>query len=301
MGTEFVLRISAKEGSADDLTLLSRRVFDRIAELNQIFSDYLPESELNDLARSPVGEPFPVSADLFAVLAKGKELSERTNGAFDLTAGPVIRLWRISRKNRSLPTPEQIARAQARTGAHLIELDPVTRSVTKHAEGMLFDLGGIAKGYAADEALRMLREAGYPRALVAASGDIAIGDPPFGSNGWKVGIESLETDLPENEMPTVELANAAISTSADTRQFIEIEGVRYSHIVNPETGLGLTKRIGVSVIAPEATTTDGHATAATLLGVDAGLRWIEEIGGVEARFVEERNGKVTVRKTKGFP
>lgn len=300
MGTEFTLRIYAEQGSVEDLTLLSRRVFDRVAELNQIFSDYLPESEVNDLARAPVGEAIPVSDDLFRIFDLAKQLSGETNEAFDITSGPLIRLWRMSRKNQKLPTPDQIARARARTGSDLLDLDPVERTVTKRAEGMLFDLGGIAKGYAADEALTMLKDAGYPRSLVAASGDIVVGDAPPGKAGWKIGIETLEVGAALKDLETVTIVNRAISTSADTRRYFEHEGVRYSHIVSTETGLGLTDRIGASVIAPNATTSDSHATAVTLLGEKEGLQFIENKREIECRIVALHDGQEVATRTDGF-
>jgi len=300
MGTEFTLRVWTQQGRVEELTPLTRKAFDRVAELNRICSDYLPESELNEFARAPSGEPIPVSRELFTLFSLGLELARRTDGAFDPTAGPLVRLWRLSRKNRSLPTPDQIARARARTGPHLLELDPLERTIVKRADGMLFDLGGIAKGYAADEALEILKEGGFPRALVAASGDIAAGDPPPGEPGWRVGVETLRAAEDAESMQTVLLANRAISTSGDRRQFVEIEGTRYSHIVSPDTGLGLTERIGATVIAPDATTTDSHATAVTVMGRKEGLKFIENQREIECQIAVLRNGREVVERSDGF-
>jgi thiamine biosynthesis lipoprotein len=288
MGTIYSIRSYAQQGGAqrgkdDDLTLLVQRAFDRVEELNSIFSDYLPESELNELAKAPVGKPVPVSADLYRILDLSKQLTEETDGAFDVTAGPLIRLWRIAKKNKRLPTPGQIERAKART------------------EGMLFDLGGIAKGYAADEVLSILKNGGFPHSLVAASGDIVVGDAPPGKDGWRIGIETLEIGADLSDLTTVTLVNQAISTSADTRQFIELDGNRYSHIVSTKTGLGLTRRIGASVIAADATTTDSHATALTLLGAEEGLGWISGKKEVEARIVVLEGNEERLHATNGFP
>ena len=287
MGTEFTIRTWTQQGKVDDLTLLSQKAFARVAELNQICSDYMPESELNEFAKAPSGQPIAVSEDLFAVFQMAGEVYKATDGAFDITAGPLIRNWRLSKKNRRLPEQDDLMYAMARTGFHHLDLDPEKRTITKRVDGMLFDLGGIAKGFAADAALAILREGGFPRTLVAASGDIVVGDPPPGKTGWKIGVETLDTKLKAKDLPVVTLANQAISTSGDTRQFIEIEGIRYSHIVSIETGLGLTERIAASVIAPNATTSDSYATAVTLLGVDQGLQFIESIPRVECRIVEE--------------
>lgn len=301
MGTEFTIRIWAEQSQINDLTLLSQRAFERINELNQICSDYLPESELNQLAQAPRGAAFSVSKDLFFLFVKAGQLTSASNGAFDITAGPLIRLWRISRKTRRLPTDEQRLSALNRTGFKHLSLDHNQQTITKHHDGMLFDLGGIAKGYAADAVLGMIKDAGYPRCLVAASGDIVVGDPPPGEQGWRVGIEALDIDEDPRTMTTVLLANQAISTSGDARQYLELDGVRYSHIVSTHTGLGLTERIAATVIAPDATTSDSHATAVVLLGEKHGLQFIGNQRGIECRIVTQSDSGERITCSAGFP
>ncbi len=301
MGTEFTIRAWTQEGRVEDLTRSAREAFARVAALDAALSDYRPESEINQLAKAPSGVPFPVSRDLFAVFAAAGKLTEETRGAFDITAGPLIRLWRLSKKNGTLPTPEQIASAKRRTGVRHLILDPDKHTITKRIDGMLFDVGGIAKGYAADAALSLLREAGFPRSLVAASGDIATGDAPPGEEGWKIGIETLELGHAWADLQTITLRNQAISTSGDTRRYFEHEGVRYSHIVSTETGLGLTERIGASVIAPKATTSDSFATAVVLLGTEKGLQFIRNQRGIECQIVVLRDGHETFLRSDGFP
>jgi len=300
MGTRFTIRIRTQQGQVDEATLLSAKAFDRIAELDRQFSDYLPNSDLNQLAAAPENQEIPVSRDLFDIFSKARQLYEKSGGAFDITIGPLIRLWRLSRKNHQIPTPQQIAKAKERSGFQHLKLNPAKRSIEKDQANMVFDLGGIAKGYAADEALKILRAGGFPQSLVAASGDIAIGDPPAGKDGWVVGIETLELGVSPEDMQTVTLANAAISTSGDSRQAVEIDGVRYSHIVNPETGLGLTERIGVSVIAPDATTSDSYATTVCILGKKEGLKFIRNTRGVECQIVKIQDGREVYQFSDGF-
>jgi thiamine biosynthesis lipoprotein len=160
---------------------------------------------------------------------------------------------------------------------------------------MRLDLGSIGKGYAADAALRILKGRRIDRALVAASGDIAIGNPPPGQPGWKIGIAAFggATNTPPR---TLLLRNAGISTSGDTEQFIEINGVRYSHIVNPVTGLGMTQRIQATVIGPDATTTDSLDTTVSLLGVQRGLALIDSWRRTAALIVTKEDGQ-----THSFP
>lgn len=156
--------------------------------------------------------------------------------------------------------------------------------------GMQLDLGAIAKGYAADEGLRVLRERGFPQALVAASGDIAFGDAPPGKPGWDAGVDSTgAANAAFTEV--LQLHNAAISTSGDTEQFAVIDGIRYSHIVNPKTGKGLTRRVGVTVVARKGIDSDGLSTAASVVfeqaGAAAAVALIEHAGARGIVMVEE--------------
>lgn len=301
MGTEFTIRVWAEAGREADLPPVVKQAFERVRGLEVALSDYRPDSEINALAKAPAGEPVAVSDDLYAVFETAGRLTTATDGAFDITAGPLIRLWRMSRKNNALPTPEQLAPAKARTGFSNLVLDPDEQTITKRIEGMLFDVGGIAKGYAADAALRILKKGGFPHSLVAASGDIVVGEPPPGEAGWRIGIETLELGHDLKDLQTVTLVNQAISTSGDTRRYFEYEGVRYSHIVSTKTGLGLTERIGASVIASDATTSDSHATAVALLGPKEGLQFIRNHRGIECQIVVLRDGHEAFLRSDGFP
>ena len=165
--------------------------FQRIDALEDIMSDYQADSELMRLCDQPFGKPVPVSAELFDVLQRARKVSKLSGGAFDVTIGPYVRLWRFARKRKVLPTPAEIAAARAAVGWQKLRLDERARTVTLLVPNMRLDLGSIGKGYAADEALRILKGRGIDRALVAASGDIAIGNPPPGQRGWKVGIATF--------------------------------------------------------------------------------------------------------------
>jgi thiamine biosynthesis lipoprotein len=283
MGTLFRIVLYADDIRTAQVAL--RMAFDRVAELDAKLSDYNPQSELMRACRGSYAEPVAVSADLFHVLEEAQKLSVETDGAFDITLGPVIRLWRQARGIKALPNPEDLARARASTGYRKLVLDPVHRTIRSKLPDMRIDLGAIAKGYAADEALRVLREHSIPRALVAASGDLAIGDAPPGKDGWDVGVDPI--DAGDGKFARVlKLHNIAISTSGDAEQFVEIGGVRYSHIVDPRTGMGLTNRSGVTVVAPLGIHADSLATAATVLtaqrGVDAALAFVEQHEGAAA-------------------
>ena len=156
------------------------------------------------------------------------------------------------------PPRETLAAARAATGWQSLFLDPQNRTITLTKPAMRLDLGGIAKGQAADAMLTAMKDVGIPRSCITAGGDIRVGDPPIAALGWKIGIR---TQAGKNDSRFLFLANCGISTSGDLHQFIEIGGIRYSHIIDPATGLGLTRGVAATVIAPTATVSDAVATA----------------------------------------
>src|SRR5579859_1124860 len=189
MGTLFRIKLYAADERQAKAAF--RAAFDRARDLDAILSDYKPDSELNRISQTPER----VSDDLFRVLAASQKLAEETGGAFDLTLGPVIRLWREARKNNRLPDAEALREAGARCGYRKLHLDAANRTAALEQPGMQLDVGGIAKGYAADEALAVLKRLGIRSALVAASGDLAFSDPPPGQRGWRIGVGSHEQVL----------------------------------------------------------------------------------------------------------
>jgi thiamine biosynthesis lipoprotein len=289
MGTLFTITLYAQdEAKAREA---SDAAFAKIASLEQMMTDYDPESELMQLCRKPVGEPVRVSDELFEVLQKCQQLAELSGGAFDVTVGPVVRLWRRARRTETLPSPELLAHAREAVGWRKLGLNAQNKTVTLAVPNMQLDLGSIGKGYAADKALEVLKGRGLPRALIAASGDIAAGDPPPGKRGWRVGIGAMDEGKRELARNLL-LHNAAVSTSGDTEQFVEISGQRYSHIVDPRTGIGLTERLQVSVIAKHATETDTFDTTVSVLGVERGLALVESQPGMAA-FIIRKDGEST--------
>ena len=276
MGTRFRIVLYAPDAAT--ASRATAAAFARIARLDDSMSDYNSGSELMSLSRQAGGPPVQVSEDLFRVLEKSQELARRTNGAFDITAGPVVRFWRRARRRSELPDPHELAQARALVGYKLLRLDPAKRTAQLLKPGMQLDLGGIAKGFAADEALAVLRQQGIDCALVVGGGDIAVGAPPPGKDGWRIGIAPLQSpDAPPTHF--LVLHDAGVSTSGDAEQFVEIGGKRYSHIIDPRTGEALKGRSSFTVVAPSATDTDSLATAASVLGLQQGLRLVKSILG----------------------
>ena len=285
MGTLFRITVYADDG--EQARTAFRAAFDRVKQLDQILSDYKPDSELTQVCRLAFAKPVTVSSDLFPVLESAQRLAKETAGAFDITLGPVIRLWREARAMKRLPPAEEVAKALRSCGYEKLVLDRSNSTVRLLEPGMQLDLGAIAKGYAADQALKILRGKGMERALVAASGDIAMGEAPPGTSGWKVGVDC--PDSPASGFSKVlTLRNAAVSTSGDTEQYLESGGIRYSHIIDPRTGMGLTERICVTVVAPAGIDADSLATAVSVLaarhGDKAALKLMESHPGASARI-----------------
>jgi FAD:protein FMN transferase len=210
--------------------------FDQIRKLEDTMSDYRDESEVRRLGRR-AGEWVTVSADLYAVLAAALELARESDGAFDPTVAPVVALWRRARASGILPPADALRSARDNVGWRLVELDRPNLAVRLARAGVALDLGGIAKGYILDRALESLRAAGVSRALLVAGGDIVAGDAPPDLEGWSIELEGAGDSLTRRAGT---LANQALATSGDSEQFVEIGGVRYSHVVDPRTGQALT-------------------------------------------------------------
>ncbi|MDW8077618.1 MAG: FAD:protein FMN transferase [Thermoguttaceae bacterium] len=273
----------------------AQMVFDRLQALNAIFSDYDPQSELSALCRrAPTREPVPVSAELWEVLSQAQYFAELTGGAFDITVGPVVRLWRRARRQRELPDPRRLSDALSRVGYQKLKLFPEHQAVALLEPGIQLDLGGIAKGYAGDEALALLRQMGITRALVDIGGDISLGDPPPQLPGWRVAIEPLRPEDPPPQV--VLLSRCAIATSGDTQRYVIINGIRYSHIVDPRTGQAMTGNMSVTVVAPRGTTADAMASAIRVLGPEKGLPLINRLPGAAACVLFLPDGASPERK-----
>jgi thiamine biosynthesis lipoprotein len=266
--------------------------FARIKELNGVMSDYDPTSELSRLSDSAgQNRAVRVSRDLWLVLKRAQDLSARTEGAFDITVGPYVKLWRRARRAKEFPSAERLEEARQAVGYQFLKLDDEHQTATLLRPKMRLDLGGIAMGYAVDEAMAVLKKHGITRALIDGSGDILVSDAPPGAKGWKIGIAPLDAkDGPPSKY--VWLVNASISTSGDAWQYVELDGKRYSHIVDPHTGLGLTVSSSVTIIAPDCLTADSVATAVSVLGPEKGLKLVEDTPGLAAYIARLEGGKL---------
>ncbi len=277
MGTTF--RIVAYGADRDAVSVASEAAFAKVAYLDSLFSDYRADSEIARLSSAAAGVWEPVAPDTRSILERAREWSSRTDGAFDVTVGPVSRLWRWSARRGALPQPERLARAQSSVGWRGLDVAGDENSVRFLRSDMALDLGGIAKGYAADVALGVMDEYGFGVAFVDAGGDIAAGHAPPGQAGWKIAMPNGEAAV---------LAEAAIATSGDAERHLDIAGVRYSHIVDPASGLGVVDAPTVTVIARDATTADALASSLSVMTPDKGRALMRDLEDVWA-WVEGRD------------
>ncbi len=278
----------------------SQNAFARVKELNKVLSDYDPESELNKLCRlSGPGKPIKVSQPLLEVLIKSQALSQETKGAFDVTISPVVRLWRRARRQKLMPKNQRLQAARNKVGYESMKISLKDQTVELLKENMRLDLGGIAKGYAADVALTVLKKNGVSRAMIDASGDIVLGDPPPNTCGWKIGISSSDEQKGKIDRYLL-LHNMAVATSGDALQHVVIDGKRYSHIVDPRTGLGLTDQSRVTVIAPDGTTADSLASAISVLGPEKGIKLINNKPGTACLILRHENGQLNSYESQCF-
>jgi len=289
MGTVYRIQFYAPTQADADRAALA--CFKRIKELNSIFSDYDDTSELRQLCAKAGKGPVVVSKDLLNILQESQQWAKRSEGSFDITLAPVIQLWRNARRTRQLPRKELLEPAMRLVNYQNIQLDTNKCMVTLAQPGMKLDLGGIAKGFTADEVQRVLKQHGIKSACVAAGGDICVSQRPPGQSGWKIAIAPLKS-TDNQATDTLMLENQAVSTSGDLEQFVEIAGTRYSHIVDPKTGLGLKGRMSCTVVAPCGTDSDAAATAVCVMGHETGLPMIQKLPATACLYLVEQNQQI---------
>ena len=298
MGTDF--KIIIDDTNESTCQKVAKKAFEEAHRLNNIFSDYLADSEASVLSASSFNdqddEYLEISAELLKVLKFSRELSKDTSGDFDITIGPASRLWRIARFRESLPGPDKIKNALTRIGFNKILFHPSENKVRLDHKGMLLDFGGIAKGFAGDQMLTLLKDSGLNRCLIDAGGDLIIGQAPKGKPGWRVKIGGEK----HPELPSLSLSNCAVATSGDTEQFAIIRGKAYSHIINPHTGIGLNTRAQVTVIAKNGMIADSLASAALVSGLKSSEKIFEKYNIKAAFFISQEDGVKKLSKYTGL-
>lgn len=303
MGTRFDVEVDAADDEIGRAACAA--AWDRIEELERAMSTWIEDSNLSRVNREAADHPVEVDPDTFEVLVRAREVWGLSGGAFDPTVGPLIELWRPLSELPAPPTDAEIAAALALVGYEKVALDEDARTVRFAKPGMRLDVGGIAKGYAADQAARAALAAGATAVRINAGGDLtAVGAPRWSPEGFEVEIRDPEGG-PEAILAGSEflLLDRAAATSGNYERFTRIGAERFSHIVDPRTGRPVPNAIAqVTVIADDGTAADAFATALTVLGREAGKRLAESLPGIEALYVcRGEAGRWERDGTSGFP
>ena len=265
MGVEF--RIIAFIDKVTDQKRLKQTVEKRVKYLESVLSDYQKNSEINRIsAKAPHTHPIEVSPELTTICRRSQQLVELTDGAFDPSIGAVSKVWRFARKRNRMPDPSRIVAAMKSVGWHNVEIAANNHIAIKQS-GLQLDFGGIAKGFAADEVLQLLKQHSVTAALIDAGGDIRTGGAPVGKRGWTIGTSRSIAGV-----PPLSLSNVGVATSGATQQRLLDRGKNYSHIIDPRNGQPVNHHWNVTVIAPDATTADALASAFSVLGKDESVR-----------------------------
>ncbi len=297
MGSPFNILIYATDSvEAGEAAVATFKMIDT---LNEIYSDYLPGSELNRLcATSGTGSWIKVSEPLFTIIRESRYAAEISSGSFDVTMLPVIRLWRKARQEKRLPGNENLKAAMQLVSYKYIELDTANCSIRLHKAGMQIDLGGIAKGETGQRAYARLCELGFPYSLIDAGGDIVAGKVPAQIDGWKIAINLPGTDELMNHQ--LFLQNKAVATSGDVYQYTELNGTRYSHIIDPSTGYALTNSRNVTIIADNGGDADWLSTTCSILPIKKALKLIKKFSSAEVQIAVLKNNKPYFYRSSGF-
>jgi thiamine biosynthesis lipoprotein len=301
MGT-FVHVVAVAEDSGTAKKCV-RTALDEIRKVDELMSDYKSDSEISRVNREAGEKAVRLSEATYEVLQRSVEFSKMTGGAFDITVGPLVALFREAKENKVAPSEEQIAKARSKVGFEKLRLDSENKTVQFSDNDMLLDLGGIAKGYAIDKAIEGVKQAGAIGAMVDIGGDVrCFGLPPKGKDHWLIALQDPNSAIEGIEggglLLVLKITNAAVATSGDYQQFVLIEGKRYSHIMDRKTGTSAEGLSSVTIIADNATDADALATSVSVMGAEKGLALIEKLPGTEAILITS-GPKYEVTKTSG--
>ncbi|WP_346938596.1 FAD:protein FMN transferase [uncultured Clostridium sp.] len=267
-----------------DTTIIDE-AFTRLRELENILSINKSNTELDKVNKMAGIEPVEVSDDTFNVIKKGLEYSKLSDGALDITIGPLVKLWGIGTDNAKVPSEEEINEKKGLVDYNKVEIDESKKSIFLKDPNMIIDLGAIAKGYAADEVAKFLKDAGVSSAIVDLGGNIYVLGDKINGTPWKVGVQNPDKS-DSDTIGFVDVSNKSIVTSGIYERYFEHEGKNYHHILSPETGYPYDNNIlGVSILSDKSIDGDSLSTTLFALGVDKGLELINSLNGVEAIFI----------------
>ena len=284
MGTPINVELWAETKKQADKC--SKQVMDEMRRIDQDMSPWIETSELYVINAKAAEQPVKISEELFNLIERSLKLSELSNGAFDITFASIG--FEYDYRQSKKPSDEEIQKNLDRINYHHIKLDKQAQTIAFDKQGVRIDLGGIAKGHAVDNGIRILRQCGISRALVSAGGDSRIiGDK--GGRPWMTGIRDPR-DKSKSAI-VIPLSDTAVSTSGDYERYFIQDGVRYHHILSPKTGKSVDSTRSVTILGPDATTTDGLSTTIFVLGPQKGLALVEKLTGIDAVIIDAQ-GKI---------
>ena len=277
---------------------IAKECFLIVDSLNNIFSDYSSTSAVGRLAQQTTFESIKVSGELFSMILQSKEAWKKSGKTFDITIGALTQLWRKAKSEKRFSSSTEVMKAKQLTGFENLIIYESSKTISFKKPGIRLDFGGIVPGYAAQRVIDFLKSNHISMALADASGDIAMSDAPPGKNGWSISI-----NLPEEEnefwAKKLELKNCAVATSGDVYRFTSYNGKKYSHIIDPRTGYGVTSQRNVTVIARDGATADWLATACSILPIKKALALAKKESA--ALFIATiKDEKIVIYKTGNF-
>jgi len=295
MGTQTMLKAVVPRGDPERANAALRRAERALRDVEAKMSSWIESTEVSRLNAAPPGRPVPLSGETLALLTLSRDLAGRTGGAFDVTCRPLVQLWKQAGRRKRLPSAAEIDAARSRCGWDKLRL--LAGAARKTVAGAGVDLGGVAKGCAIDRAVEALRRGGAAGGIVDVGGDVrCFGRRPAGGK-WTVGVrDPFRTD---KMFVYLAAGEGAVCTSGNYFRFTEIDGRRYSHIIDPRTGRSAQAAPSVTVFARSATLADAWATALSVLG-PPGLRRLPRAAGLEAMIVAGKPGAFSVHMTRGF-
>jgi thiamine biosynthesis lipoprotein len=296
MGSAFnLIIVSADSNKANHL---ARKSYELVDSLNHIFSNYDSSSELSKINASAGLLPYKMSRAMLDLVQKSQYAYIQSKGAYDISIGPLSSLWRNARKAKLFPEASTVLATKKLVGFAQIKINKRLGTIFLPNANMQLDFGGIAKGYIAQWVINFLKANGIQQALVDAGGDIVMSGAPLTQQGWLIGVNLPETtDQLLNKK--LQLSNCSVATSGDVYQFIEYKGVKYSHIINPLTGYGVTNLRNVTIVAKTGATADWLATACSILPIKEAKQLA--ISHQAALLITTlKNGKLVFEATPNF-
>lgn len=294
MGT--VVKVTLYDNASEEIL---DKAFDRVVEIEDLVSINKENTELDELNDNAGIKSVKLSDTTYDIIEKGVVYSKLSEGGYDLTIGPLVKLWSIGLPEANVPTEEKIQETIKKIDYAKVELNPETKEVFLSEEGMIIDLGSIAKGYAADEIVKILKEEGVTQAIVDLGGNIFAMGLKQGNKNWKIGIQN-PFDNRGSSVGSVEVTDKSVVTSGVYERYLEKDGVKYHHILNPKTGYPYeTDIVGVSIVADKSIDADALSTLVFTKGIEEGIKFVEKLDGVDAIFINDKNEVYVTNGLKG--